>query len=411
MRENWDDHDRSGRFTARDFAWNYLNSCAPDAILFTNGDNDTFPLWYIQEVEGVRTDVRVVNLSYLGADWYINQVTRKAYGSDGVPFAMKIDQYRTGKRDYIYLLNRIDRYVNLGEAMAFLRSDDPRTKSLGNARERIDYIPTRKFFIPIDSARIIETGTVRPELAGKIVREMRWEISKSSLQKGEMMVLDLLDNNHWGRPVYYSVTVSRDLYMNLQDYFQLQGLAYRLVPIRQAPVQGQLGSIDKEILFDNMVNKFRWGGIQDSTVYLDENIRRMLTNFRNNFGRLADACLAEGDTVSAGVALDKCMEVIPETASPFDYFMVPLIEDYYRIGETATADAYLKRLSDVTQEELIYFLSMDKKYAYGTDYEIQFRMHTMQELVRLTSRYSNQELFERQQERFQQLVLLYQSNA
>jgi len=411
IKENWDDHDRSGRYTARDFAWNYLNSCAPNAILFTNGDNDTFPLWYIQEVEGVRTDVRVVNLSYLGADWYIRQVSRKAYNSDGVPFAMKIDQYRTGTRDFVYLVNRIDNYVDLGEAMAFLRSDDPRTKSIGNTHERIDYIPARKFKIPIDPAHIIETGTVRPELAGKIVKEMRWDIASSSLQKNEMMVLDLLDNNNWERPVYYSVTVSRDLYLNLQDYFQLQGLAYRLVPIRHAPVQGQLGSIDREILFDNMVNKFRWGGIADSSVYLDENNRRMLTNFRNNFGRLAQECIAEGDTAKARAALDRSMEAIPAVAAPFDYFMVPIIEAYYQIGETDKAGKYLNELSDVTDEELRYFLSLDRKYGFDIDYEKQIRMHTVQELVRLSSMYGERELFEKQQERFEELVLLYQSNV
>lgn len=409
-RENWDDHDRSGRYTARDFAYNYLNSCAPDAILFTNGDNDTFPLWYIQEVEGVRTDVRVVNLSYLGADWYIRQVSRKAYDSHGVPFGMTEDQYRMGNRDFVYLINRINDYIDLGEAMAFLRSEDPRTKSLGSSRERIDYIPSKKFRIPIDSARIIRTGTVRPELAAGIVPEMRWEIPSSSLRKNEMMVLDLLDNNNWERPVYYSVTVSRDLYLNLHEYFQLQGLAYRIVPIQHPPVQGQLGSIDKDITFDNMVNKFRWGGITDSTVYLDENIRRMLINFRHNFGRLANQCIAEGDTAKARQTLDRCMEVIPPRAAPMDFFMVPIIEAYYRIGELDTANGYLLELSDVTKEELRYFLSFDRKYSEDLEYEKQIRMHTMRELVRISSRYAQGEIFERQQETFQDLVLLYQSN-
>ncbi len=410
-RENWDDHDRSGRYTARDFACNYLNSCAPNAILFTNGDNDTFPLWYVQEVEGVRTDVRVVNLSYLGADWYIEQVARKAYDSDAVPFAMTKDQYRTGKRDFVYLIERINDYVDLGEAMAFLRSDDPRTKSLGNSRERIDYIPARKFRIPVDSAHIIETGTVRPELAGQMVPEMRWEISSSNIRKNEMMVLDLLDNNNWERPVYFAVTVSRDLYLNLQEYFQLQGLAYRVVPIYHPTVQGQLGSIDKDIMFDNMVNKFRWGGITDTTVYLNENIRRMLINFRNNFGRLAHECIAGGDTVKARIVLDRCMEVMPSEVAPYDYFMIPVIDAYYKIGETEKANEYLTALSDITEKELRYFLSLDRKYAEEVDYEKQIRMHTMQELIRLSSRSGKAELFDKMQQIFQELVVLYQSNT
>ncbi len=410
-KENWDDHDRSDRYTTRDFAYNYLASCAPNSILFTNGDNDTFPLWYLQEVEGVRTDVRVVNLSYLGADWYIQQVSRKAYDSDGVPFAMTLDQYRTGKRDFVYLVNRIDDYVDLGEAMAFLRSEDPRTKSLGNNRDRIDYIPASKFIIPIDSSHIIETGTVRPELAELIEPAIRWEISSSSIRKNEMMVLDLLDNNNWERPVYYAVTVSRDLYMNLQDYFQLQGLAYRVVPIKHTSVQGQLGSVDIDILFDNMVNKFRWGGISDPSVYLDENIKRMLINFRNNFGRLASECLVQGDTVKAKVALDRCMEVIPREAAPFDYFMIPIIEAYYRLGETELANSFLSELSDITEEDLRYFISFDRKHNASLDYDKQIRIHTMQELVRLSSQNGQTELSNKQEETFQALLLLYQSNS
>jgi hypothetical protein len=409
--ENWDDHDRSGRYTARDFAYNYLNSCAPDAILFTNGDNDTFPLWYLQEVEGVRTDVRVVNLSYLSADWYIQQVARKAYDSEALPFAMKPEQYRTGRRDFVYLIERIEEYVDLGEAMAFLRSEDPRTKSLGNNRARIDYIPARKFRIPVDSARVIETGTVSPGYASEIVPEIRWRIPSQNIRKNEMMVLDLLDNNNWERPLYYAVTVTNELYLNLHEYFQLQGLAYRIVPIHHSPVRGQLGSIDTDILFENMVNRFRWGGISEKDMYLDENIMRMLTNYRSNFARLANALIDEGDTERARTTLDRIMEVIPAETAPFNYFVLPIIEAYYRLGETDRANEYISILSGFTEEELRYFLSVDQRFAGDVDYENQIRIHTMREILRLTSQYGQVEIFESQEEIFRELVALYQSNS
>ncbi len=409
-RENWDDHDRSGRYTVRDFAYNYLNSCAPGAILFTNGDNDTFPLWYAQEVEGIRTDVRVANLSYLGADWYIEQLARKAYDSDPVPFGMTKDQYRTGKRDIVYLVDQITDYVDLGDAMQFIRSEDTRTKTLGSYAGRIDYIPAKRFKIPIDSSRIIQTGTVRPELAHLIVPEIHWTLNRDNILKNSLMVMDLLDNNDWERPVYYAITVSSDLYLNLQEYFQLQGLAYRIVPIRHTSVLGEIGSIDADLMYENMVHKFRWGGVTDSTVYLDENNRRMLTNYRSNFGRLAQELISQGDTARARETLDKCMEIMPHNRVPYGYFAIPIIEAYYKLGDTEKANGILLKMSDSNEEEVRYFLSLGPLFAMNTEYEIQLRMHIIQETTRLTSEYHQDELYQRQEQKFQELLVLYQTN-
>lgn len=406
-RENWDDHDRSGRYTTRDFASNYLNSCAPNAILFTNGDNDTFPLWYAQEVEGIRTDVRVVNLSYLGADWYIDQMNRKEYDSDPIPWGMTREQYMTGKRDIVYLVDRVKGYVKLSDAMEFVRSEDPRTKQFGNYRDRIDYIPAKRFMMPIDSSRILQTGTVSRKLAGRIVPEMKWEVDDDNITKSSLMVLDLLDNNDWNRPVYYAVTVSGEYYMNLQDYFQLQGLAYRIVPIFKDTGQGEIGSIDTDIMYDNMMNKFRWGNMTDSTVYLDENNRRMITNFRNNFGRLAMALISENKFDSARVVLDRCMDLMPNSRIPFSYFMLPVIEGYYLIGNDEVATGYLKVLAASMEEELHFFLTADQKYTVNLAYEKQLRMHVMQGTVRLARIYAPEEVANELEERFGQLTTLY----
>jgi hypothetical protein len=172
-----------------------------------------------------------------------------------------------------------------------------------------------------------------------------------------------------------------------------------------------MGSIDTDLMFDNMVNKFRWGGVNDPKVYLDENIRRMMMNFRNNFGRLANELIAEGDTLRARQTLERCMEIMPNERVPFNYFMVPIIEAYYKLGETKLANAYLLTLSDLAEEELRYFLSMGRQYAGDVDYDIQIRMHIMQELVRITRESQVEELIDRQQQIFQNLVVLYQSNA
>ncbi|KPK88189.1 MAG: hypothetical protein AMS27_00075 [Bacteroides sp. SM23_62_1] len=405
-KENRDDHDRSGRYTARDFAWNYLNSCEPNAILFTNGDNDTFPLWYIQEVEGVRTDIRVCNLSYLGADWYIDQMARKAYDSDALPFGMGHDQYIMGKRDMVYLVDRISGPVRLKDAMDFVRSEDSRTKTLGNIRDRIDYIPAKKFVIEIDTARIFETNTLSRSKADRI-DNMVWELNTEEIYKNGLMVYDLLDNNNWERPIYYAVTVARDLYLNLHNYFQLEGLAYRIVPVYQPSVQGQLGRLDTDLMYNNFINKFRWGGVTDSTVYLDENNLRMLANMRNNFGRLAQVLINEGKKDSAKVVLDRCMEILPHSRVPFDYFMLPVIENYYRIGDTETAGDFVVQLSDVMTEEARFFLLTDRRLMVDLDYEKQIRMHILQELVRLPEQYGQEELKNRQLDIFEEFVNLY----
>jgi len=255
-KENWDDHDRSGRYTARDFAANYLNSCAPNAILFTNGDNDTFPLWYCQEVEGIRTDVRVVNLSYLSADWYIEQMTRKVYNSDPLPISMKPSQYVAGRRDIVYLVDQYKDAVPLKDAMEFVASDDPKTKQAGNGGEQISYLPVKTFSIAVDKEQVLKTGTVRKTYADRIAAQMKWKVEKGHLLKNDLMILDILAYNNWKRPVYFAVTVGRENYVNLDNYFQLEGLTYRVVPVNTPGDYTHLGYVDADIMYDNMMNKF-----------------------------------------------------------------------------------------------------------------------------------------------------------
>jgi len=353
----------------------------------------------------------VCNLSYLGADWYIDQMARKAYDSDPLPFGMNRDQYMLGKRDLVYLVDRINEPVSLKDAMDFIRSEDPRTKTFGNIRDRIDYIPSKKFKLKIDTSRIFDTKTLPENISAKIVDEMHWELKEEAIHKNGLMIFDLIEHNDWERPVYFAVTVARELYMNLQTYFQLEGLAYRLVPVYKPVQMGQIGSINSDIMFDNMINKFRWGGVQDSTVFLDENNLRMLGNFRNNFGRLAETLINEGKMDSARVVLDRCMEIMPHKRVPFDYFMLQIIENYYRLGNNEIASQCVIQLSDVTSKELRYFLGSDGAFRESLDYELQLRMHIMQELVSITERYGQKEINEKQLEIFQEFVNLYSLNS
>ena len=383
--ENWDDHDRSGRYFARDFAANYLNSCAPDAILFTNGDNDTFPLWYAQEVEGIRTDIRVVNLSYLGADWYIEQMERKAYESDPLPMTLKQEKYRQGNRDIVYIIERLKGYTDLKKAIEFLADDNPETKRIPNVGELIDYLPNKRFSIPVDSAKVIENGTIRAELADKLVPSLNFTLDKRYITKNHMMVLDFLATNDWNRPIYYAITVASENYLNLDNYFQINGLAYKIVPIKSNSTYYYRGSIEPEIMMDNMINKFKWGGIEDTTLYLDENVLRMLSNFRNNFARLADALIEENKPDSALIVLDKCIELMPNNVVRFDVFNLAIIENYIRLGQTEKANSLLFKLSENVCNDLDYYLSLEDSYKNCLTYEKRLNMHILGELAK----YSN----------------------
>ncbi len=378
-KEGWDDHDRSHRYTARDFAKNYLDSCAPDAIIFTNGDNDTFPLWYVQEVEGYRTDVRVVNLSLLNTDWYIDQMRRKAYDSDPLPITFTEDQYVQGTRDAIPIVVRVDEFTNLAELIEF--SKNPRATLPLQSGRSMNYFPTNKFRLPVDAQAAIATGTVKPEMAGQIVESIDWQVDKSYITKSELMVLDMLAHNNWKRPVYFAITTGPDSYLNLQDYFQLEGLAYRLVPIKHVSTDQQTGRVVTDLMYDNLMNKFQWGGMDKKELWMDENNIRMTMNFRNNFNRLSEALLQEGKRDSAVAALDRAMEVMPEFNVPLNFFNMYFADTYYKAGETEKANDLTLRLADVYLDDMLYYSTLEDKFARTITREMEQAMQILRQMM------------------------------
>ncbi|NQY66159.1 MAG: DUF2723 domain-containing protein [Flavobacteriales bacterium] len=407
-KEGWDDHDRSDTYAARDFAYNYLNSCAPNAILFTNGDNDTFPLWYLQDVEGIRTDVRVVNLSLLNTDWYIDQMKRKAYDSDPTPFSLTKDKYIQGTRDYLlYYDKKLKGYSDIDKVMEFIASDKNQTKLQTRGGKMINYLPTKKIKIPVDKKFILENGTVKQELADQILPAINWDIKKSHLVKKNMMILDLLATNDWKRPIYFAITVGGDSYLDLQQYFQLEGLAYRLVPLKTNNADGQIGRIDTDIMYENLMNKFKWGNISDPNVYLNENNIRMTMNFRNNFTRLAEALIAEGDTERASKVADRCFDIMPHESIPYNLFVLPLAEVYYNVGEIEKGNEVIQILANKYEKELDYYFSMKLNYLNATKRDLQQAMSIMQRLSMITEKYEQTELNEILEAKFKSLEELY----
>ena len=408
-KDGWDDHDRSNRYTALHVARNYLNSCEKNAIIFTNGDNDTFPLWYAQEVENIRTDVRVVNLSLLNTDWYIDQMARKAYDSDPVPFSLTKKQYIQGTRDYVWFIERpeVKGHRSMQELMEFVRSDNVKTKYPTN-RGYIDYFPTKKFRILVDSAEIVNKKIVSPENAHLIVDNVDWTLNKSGVQKNHLMVLDMLSKFDWNRPVYFAITTGNESYIGLTDYFQLEGLAYRLVPIKTNNPDGQIGRIDTEIMYEKLVNEFTWGNLGDPDVYLDETNMRMTMNFRNNFARLANALIQEGKKEKAQNVLDKCMEIMPEEAIPFDYFVLPIADGYYKIGNFEKGNEITEKLIDIYLNNIKYYFSFRGEKAKLIDREKQLSLEVFQRISRMTKVYEQDSLNVKSTEIFNEYYQLFQ---
>ncbi|MDD4107219.1 MAG: DUF2723 domain-containing protein [Prolixibacteraceae bacterium] len=388
LAENWDDHDRSGRYTARDLGANYLKTCQPGGILFTNGDNDTFPLWYNQEVEEVRTDVRVCNLSYLQTDWYINQMRRKAYESEPVPFSIPPEKYRQGTRDVVYLMDnpRISRdYVGLKEAVDFIADDNPATKL--QQADNAAYIPKRVLKFHVDKEAVIRNKVVRPEDYDKIVDTITIDLSnRNYLPKDEMMILDMLVTNNWERPIYWAITVGRNKYMNLQDYFQVEGFAYRFVPVKGLSDPGRLayGTVASDLMYDNLMEKFEYGNMNDPKIYIDENNMRMMTNIRNSFARLAGALIEEGKKDSAIAAIDRSFELIPNEIIQYEYFSLELAENYYKAGAEDKGKKILEEATAIFNEEMEYFISLDKKFrdTQVVNEEIQRNLFYLQRMER-----------------------------
>lgn len=400
--ENWDDHDRSKRYTARDVASNYLNSCAPNSIIFTNGDNDTFPLWYAQEVEGIRTDVRVINLSLFNTDWYIDQMRRAAYDAKPIPHSLNWEKYKQGTRDYIPILDREIGYTEVKKIIDFIADDNQKTK-VPTSRGSSDYCPTNKLKLTVDKQMIIDKGIVPPEKYDQIVDEVSWELKGSGFSKNQLMVLDILAHFNWETPIYFAITVGNENFMGLEQYFQLEGLAYRFVPYKTVSTDGQTGAVASKEMFDNVINKFKWGNMHDPDVYLDETNRRMTLNFRNNFSRLAEELIRIGDFEKAEIVLDKCLEVMPNETVPFNYFNLPIADNYYKIGKREKGKEVIKILIDNYFDELRYFKSLNQKTLSKMNRDNQIANQVIGNLYSLTNQYQEKELFEEIGIRFQEL--------
>ena len=357
--QNWDDHDRSNKYTAIAMAKAYLTSCEPNAILFTIGDNDTFPLWYAQEIENIRTDIKIVNTSLFMTDWYIDQMKMKTYQADGLPISFTHDQYVGDKLDYAIHNAKTENRWDIKDFIHFIASDDSRTIIEMDNGQKIHFYPTNKVRIPIDKNVIIQNKVVNPLQNDSIVPYIDIEIKGQALYKNRLMMLDVIANNNWKRPVYFTGgSFGDDDYLWMKDYLQLDGMVYKLVPIRTAiPKDGSpldMGQIDSDKMY-NIVMKWDWGNGELKTIYHDPETRKNSISYRTNLARLMEQLINEGKKDKAKNIIDLAMTKMPVQYYGYYSLIDPFAGGYYEIGEKQKARQLLEELMTKYKENLTYY--------------------------------------------------------
>lgn len=361
-KDGWNDHDRSHKYATRDFAANYLNSCAPNAILITNGDNDTFPLWYAQEVEGIRKDVRVVNFMLASGDWYVHQLMRKVYDSDALPFTLSYDQYDKGINDQVGYSGAIKDRVELQDVIDYIASDDPSTKYQSGSHS-IALFPSNKVKISVDSASIVKSGAVPAKYAGKVLSSVDLDINTNTLGKNDLMLLDFLAKNKFKRPVYFGSPAGVQSF-DVSPYCFMEGYVYRFLPVKAEGTDfvKRMGGVDSDASYNILMNKCKWGNLADPRVYVDPESYRNTFLPKQNFMRLAKTLIAEGKNDMAVKACDRVQEVFPDNKVHFDYYMIDFVEVYYKAGAFEKGNKLASRLLQIYEQNLDYISTLSPEF-------------------------------------------------
>ena len=421
--QNWDDHDRSKRETAHAMAIQYLESCDPNAIIFTIGDNDTFPLWYAQEIEGVRRDVRVVCTSLFNVDWYIDQMKRKAYESAPIPSSLTHEQYKYGTRDYIIKEVVTQDTLSLNQFLGFITSDDARTKykhvlqqqgydTSGQRNQDLNanYLPTENVRIPVDKATVLRNGIVKAKDSSLIVPYIDIKIKGAALYKNRLMMLDIIANNNWERPIYFTGGAFGDEdYIWMKDYLQLDGLVYKLVPIK-TPVEKNnpfdMGRIDTDKMYD-MVTSWDWGNNGDPKMYHDVETRKNSLTYRGNLARLIEALIQEDKLERAEEVADLAMAKMPVDMFGFYTLLEPYIGAYYELEATDKARDLYMDVSRKYQESLSYYSDLSEQNQSKYIQAIYSDIERYRSLVDVTTFYESDDFIKTEMGKFNNYLRLF----
>ena len=417
--QTWDDHDRSGRYVARDFGQNYLMSLqeSGNPIIYTNGDNDTFPLWYNQETEGFRTDARTCNLSYLQTDWYIDQMKRPAYDSPALPITWDRTEYMEGQNEYVPIRpdfkKQIDKAYKAAEEEV-LNGKNP--EALNNIRAQFGdnpyelknilkywvrtkdgqaVIPTDSIVVKIDKEAVRRSGMMIPEALGDSIPDyMHISLKdekgnpKRALYKSELMMLEMLANANWERPIYMAITVGTDNQLNMREHFIQEGLTYRFTPF---DTEALGATIDSEKMYDNLMNKFKFGGIDKPGIYIDENTMRMCYTHRRIFAQLITQLMKEGKKDKALAALEYAEKMIPAFNVPYDVQngALEMAEAYYQLGNNTKADQIIDELANKSVEYLTWYLSLDDNHLLMSQREFIMHLSALDMEVKMMEKYKS----------------------
>lgn len=421
--QNWDDHNRSNRRTAHAMAVNYLESCAPNAIIFTIGDNDTFPLWYAQEIEGIRRDVRIVCTSLFNVDWYIDQMKRKAYDSEPIPSKITHEQYKWGTRDYIIKEVVTKDTLEINSFMDFITSDDDRTKygyvlkqqgyDISTQRRQdleANYAPTENIRIPVNKKAVLENGIVARKDADKILDYIDIKITNQAIYKNRMMMLDIIAQNNWERPIYFSGgAFGNDDYIWMKDYLQLDGFAYKLVPIK-TPVDKKnpfdMGRIDSEKMY-RLVKNWEWGNSGNPNVYHDVETRRNSITYRGHMARLIETLILENELDKAEEIADLAMEKMPVDIFGYYIFLEPFIGAYYEVEAKEKARSLYKKVAAKYQENLNYYSGLSNNNQSKFVQDIYSDIERYKGLVDTMSLYEEDAFAKTEMEQFNGFLRLF----
>ncbi|TGE14314.1 glycosyltransferase family 117 protein [Hymenobacter elongatus] len=355
--QGWDDHNRSDRYVALDWARNMLTGLAPNAILITYADNDTFPLWYAQNVENVRPDVRVAVLSYLNTDWYVDQMKQKINASPPLPLSLEHKHYTQGTNDYLpYVANPAVTALNVKEFLGLVRQNSPLLQVQTQSGKPLLSYPTTQFYLDVDTAAVRRMGIIPRARRKQLVARMRWQANKEALEKNTLVILDLLASNNWQRPLYMSTSIPQQDYAGLENYMQLEGLSYRILPAQNPnPQPREVGVVAKDMLHDSLMRRFSYRNLDQPGVYYDEPIRRTLGLYREQFVRLSQAYLNDGETAKAREVINHCFRVLPDNSVAYDYNSADFVAQLVQLGETRRAHQLHDLLTNRAEQSLAYY--------------------------------------------------------